>query len=282
MAITTSQQIQNFYAHYKDIEVTFTRDVINAIKLVPKQIYFKCLGNHWPCIIYSASMSGARLIANLNELFYEQIKKSGNIIQLRFAFKQEDKTDLLSFFISCKISGFTPYNHKSEKDINFINTAFTQKPPDSLIEILGNLLDATADSQKRKEERITLTPDVFKALNIMSKESILYVENVPRKCLLRDLSFSGAKVIVSGLGRYLLNKPAVLKIAFEDATGLLELKGIIIRDEEVSGRKDLIALALKFEDSQIPIAYKMKLNQFFRHMPKVVPKNSTPEPNNAH
>lgn len=277
MPITTSQQIQRFYSEYKDNDVTFTKEVIKAVNLVPKQIFFKCLGNHWPCFIFSASMSGARLLANLNELFYEQIKKSGNIIQIRFAFKREEKTDPLTFFVSAKITGFTPYG-KSEKDINFINTAFTQKPPDSLIEILGCLLDATMDSQKRKEERIIITPESTRSLGLHSKESVIFIDNVPRKCLIRDLSFSGAKIIVSGIAKYLISKPALLRIGFEEQPALTELTGVILRDEEVSGRKDLTALAMRFEESKVPIEYKMRINQYFRHTPKAALKNRQQEP----
>lgn len=281
MPITTSQQIQRFYAQYKDNEVTFTKDVMRAVNLIPKQVYFKCLGNHWPCFIYSASMSGARLLATLNEAFYEQIKKSGNMIQLRFAFLREEKSDPLTFYVAAKISGFTPYG-KSEKDINFINTVFTQKPPDSLIEILGCLLDATMDSQKRKEERIIITPESIRTLGLRSKESVIYIDNVPRKCLIRDLSFSGAKIIVSGIAKFLINKPALLKIGFEDQPGITDLTGEILRDEEVSGRKDLTALAMKFSDEKVPIEYKMRINQYFRHTPKSILKSRQQDAENQH
>jgi hypothetical protein len=272
MSITTSQQIQRYYSQYKENEITFTKAIIKAINLVPKQIYFKCLGSHWPCLLYAASMSGARLVATLNETFYEQIKRSGNIIQIRFAFKREDKTDPLTFYISAKVTGFTPYG-KSEKDINFINTVYTQKPPDSLIEVVGTLLDATMESQKRGEERIIITPDSVRQIGLKSKESIVFIDKVPRKCLIRDLSFSGAKVILIGLAKYLINKPALLKISFEDQNELTVIPGVILRDEEVSGRKDLTALAMKFEEAQIPLEYKMRINQYFRHFSKKAFKN---------
>jgi hypothetical protein len=271
MSITTSQQIQRYYAQFKDNEVTFTKEVAKAVNIVPKQIYFKCLGNHWPCLIYSASMSGARLLATLGEAFYEQIKQAGNIVQIRFAFKYEDKIDPLTFFISARTTGLTPYG-KSDKDINFINTVFTQKPPDSFIEIMGGLLEATMDCQKRREERIIITPDSTRRIGLKSKDSIIFIEKVPRKCILRDLSFSGAKVILIGVAKYLIEKSFVLKIGFEDQNELTELKGTVLRDEEVSGRKDLVALALKFDDAQVPIEYKMRVNQYFKHISKALLK----------
>jgi hypothetical protein len=275
MGITTSQQIQDYYELYKTNDVTFTKEVVKAINLVPKQIFIKCLGTHWPCLIVSASLSSARLFATLNETFYEQIKRSGNIIQIRFAFKREEKTDPLTFYISAKVSGFTPYG-KSEKDINFINSIFTQKPPDSFIEILGALLDATMDSQKRKEERIIVTVDSARRLGLSSKETVILIDQVPRKCLIRDLSYSGAKVILIGVAKFLINKPAVIKIGFEDYQEPLSIRGHILRDEEVSGRKDLIALAIKYDETYIPIEYKMLINQYLKHPIKIVTKRAPP------
>lgn len=42
MGIATSQQIQKYYDQYRDTEITFTKDIIRAIGLDPRQIYIKC------------------------------------------------------------------------------------------------------------------------------------------------------------------------------------------------------------------------------------------------
>ncbi|RPJ09726.1 MAG: PilZ domain-containing protein [Spirochaetaceae bacterium] len=264
MSITTSQQIQKYFSLYQNSEVTFTKEIIKALKLIPSQIYFKSLGNHWPCLIYSTSMSQVRILATLNDSFYEQVKKSGNNIQIRFAFKREGKLDPITFFIAAKISGFTPYG-KSDKDINFIAATYTQRPPDSFIEIIGNLLDATANSQKRHEERVVITPDSAERIGLKSKDATVLVDSVPRKCIIRDLSFGGAKILLIGLAKFLIDKPAMLQIQLEGQTEFTLLHGKIVRNEEVSGRKDIAALAIQYDDEKIPVEYKMALNQFFKH-----------------
>ena len=53
MALITSQQLTNYYNSFKASNLTFTRDVINATGLQSKQTQFKCLGDHWPCVLYS-------------------------------------------------------------------------------------------------------------------------------------------------------------------------------------------------------------------------------------
>jgi hypothetical protein len=139
---------------------------------------------------------------------------------------------------------------------------FTQRPPDDLIEIMGRLLDANMNSTKRREERILLTPEALRKLQIISKETAIFIQGVPRRCILRDISFSGAKIIMIGVAKFLMDKTAALRIDFEDPREAILLKGRIVRSEDVEGRKDLVALALHYEETQVPMNYKMRINDF--------------------
>ncbi|MEJ2665251.1 MAG: PilZ domain-containing protein [Spirochaetia bacterium] len=267
MSIITSQQLKNYYSDYKDIEVNFNTQVISATGLLAKQIYFKCVGNHWPCVIYSSSMSSAKIIANLNVSFYDAVKHADNLIQLRFAFKRPDKSDPLTFFIAAKIAGFTPYG-KKKGDLNFISLNYTQKPPNDLIEILGILLEAKESSKNRQTERIVITPESSRVLGLKSKDAIVSIDKIPRRCLIRDIAFGGAKIILIGIAKFLIDKSIVLHVAFEDETETMALPGKIIRNEEVAGRKDLTALAIQFDDESLPLTFKMKISQYFKQMHK--------------
>jgi hypothetical protein len=42
----------------------------------------------------------------------------------------------------------------------------------------------------------------------------------------------------------------------------LELKGTIVRYEDVEGRKDLMAIALNFDDRSVPMTFKMHINDY--------------------
>jgi hypothetical protein len=267
MSIITSQQLKNYYSYYKDTEVNFNTQVIAATGLLAKQIYFKCVGSRWPCVIYSSSLSSAKIIANLSASFYDAVKRADNLIQLRFAFKRPEKTDPLTFFIAAKIAGFTPYG-KKQGDLNFISLNYTQKPPNDLIEILGVLLEAKESSKNRQTERIVITPESTRLLGLKSKETIVYVDEIPRKCLIRDIAFGGAKIILIGIAKFLINKAIMLKVTFEEDNEVLSLPGKIIRNEEVAGRKDLTALAIQFDDELLPLSFKMKINQYFKQLHK--------------
>ncbi len=260
MSIITSQQLTRYFDQYKNTEITFNKQVIEATGLLARNIFIKIGERQWPCIVYSSSMCGARTIAGVNNVFYESLRQVNNHASLRYSFKQQGKPDPISFFVPNKITGYTPYNPKN-REIQLIAMEFTQRPPDDLIQVLGILLEANANSQRRKDERIVINPESLKKLGLESKESFIYVEGVPRKCIVRDLSFSGAKVLTTGIAKFLADKKASLKLSRGDPPEDISIPAEIMRVENVEGRKDIVALALQFSQEP-PIGYKLMINGY--------------------
>ncbi|GAB1484789.1 hypothetical protein MASR2M78_36070 [Treponema sp.] len=127
---------------------------------------------------------------------------------------------------------------------------------------MGRLLEANINSTKRRDERILLNADSMRKLHIQSKETALFIQGVPRRCILRDISFSGTKIIMIGVAKFLVDKEAAIRLDFEEPRESLLIKGKIVRSEDVEGRKDLVALALHFDESSVPMVYKMRINDF--------------------
>jgi hypothetical protein len=261
MSIATSQQISKWYDLYKSIDVTFTKEIIKATSLDPRGVFLKCIGEQWPCVIYSGSFSGAKVVASAKMALIDRIKRANGMVSLRLSFRVADKPDPMSFFIGAKVAGFAPYA-RGGADLQFASLVFTQRPPDDFIEILGRLLEANMNSARRREERIILNPDAMRRMNIVTKDSFVYVQGVPRKCILRDLSFSGAKVIIVGLAKFLVGKDCVLRIDTDEPRETIEIKGQIVRNEEVEGRKDLAAVAIHFDEQSVPMSFKMHINDY--------------------
>lgn len=261
MALLTSQQISKYYDTFKTIDVTFTKEVIKTTALQPQQVCLKCVGEQWPCVIYSSSFSGAKLLASAKTQLVERIKGANNMVSLRFSFKISEKTDPRAFFVAGKVTGFAPYAQSNE-DLQFISIQYTQRPPDDLIEILGRLLEANVNSARRRDERILLTADSMRRIGLQSKDTVVFIQGVPRKCIIRDLSFCGAKVIVVGLAKFLVGKECLLRTEFEDPRQALDIRGKVVRFEDVEGRKDLAAVAVQFDVQHIPMNYKIHINDF--------------------
>ena len=260
MGVVTSQQIQRYYDQYRDSEVTFTKDIIKAIGLDPRQIYIKCNKGQWPCIINSTSFQQAKIIVGLKGGAYQALAdKSTTGINLRFCFFESDN-QLMSFFVAGHVTNIVPYMNSNELVI--ITLTFTQRPPDDLIEVMGRLLEANSNAIRRREERILINDDSKRKLSLVREEAIILVQNVPRHCIVRDLSFCGAKIILLGLSQFLKNKPAALRLEFDDPQETIQLGGVIVSTDTIEGRKDIVAANMSFSEKLVPLSYKLHINNY--------------------
>jgi len=268
MSITTSQQITKYYDLFRSFDVTFSKEVIRATGLLPQHVHLKCMGEQWPCVLYTTSLQGAKIIASVKPALFDKIRKANNLISLRFSFRDPGKNDPVTFFVAAKVTGFAPYN-RGAGDLQAMTLQYTQRPPDPLIEILGRLLEANVNSSRRREDRILITRDSVRRLGLLTKDTVLTVQGVPRKCILRDISFTGVKVIIVGIAKFLVSKPCTVRIEIDDPRSTFDIRGSIVRSEPVEGRKDLAAVAIEFDPAAVPMTFKMHLNDYLSQYKKL-------------
>ncbi|GHV25997.1 cyclic di-GMP binding protein [Spirochaetia bacterium] len=260
MSILTQQKIASYYNLYKSIDVTFTKEIIQVTGLLTQQVLIKCVGDFWPCVVYSSSFEGAKVVANLKSGITGKLQKANNSVSLRLSFKPLESDTPVTFFVSARVVGYNPYGGST--DTALFSLQFTQRPPDDLIEIMGRVLDANINSKKRKSERVIITPDAIRKLRILSKDTAAFIEGVPRRCILRDISFSGSKIIMMGVAKFLVDRDTALRLDFDDPRESFLVRGKFVRAEAVEGRKELIALAIDFDEAAVPMGYKVRLNDF--------------------
>ncbi len=266
MGITTSQTITRYYDQYRDTEIAFSKDIIRALNLDPRQVYIKCNGGQWPCIINSTSFQLARIIIGTKGGAYTQLSaKEPPLCNLRFCFNPPG-SEMVTFMVSAKVSQIAPY--MNSQDLSIVTLAFTQRPPDDLIETVGQLLEANQNAMRRREERILLNEENKRKLALSREETIIIIQNVPRHCILRDLSFAGAKVILLGLSQFLKGKEVSLRIDFYEPVESVSIRGVIVSADLIQGRKDICAASIQFVESQVPLAYKLHINTFLTSVRK--------------
>jgi hypothetical protein len=225
--------------------------------------------------MYSSSFQGAKVVANIKSGLVEKLQQANNSVSLRLCFKSFDSTTPVTFFVTARVAGYSAYG--GSKDTALFTLQFTQRPPDDLIEIMGRILDANINSTKRKDERILITADSIRKLKILSKDTAAFIQGVPRRCILRDLSFSGSKIIMMGVAKFLVDRETALRLDFEDPRESFLVRGKFVRAEAVEGRKELIALAMAYDEAAIPMGYKVRLNDFL----SVVRADNRPEQGQA-
>jgi hypothetical protein len=270
MSIVTSQQLARYYEQFKNNEVTFNKQVISATGLVSRNVYLKVQDRQVPCFVFAASMTGARVVATVAPAVATALKQGNCHLALRWCFKQPEKVEPITFFVTCHPTGFTHYAVQGP-DVQIITVEFTQRPPDDLIQILGTLIEANTNSQRRRDERIPVTLETLKKLGLDTREAALEVDARIHRCVLRDLSFSGAKIVASGSAEAFNGKPISLTITRGDQAGDLHLTGMVRRVEDVGGRADIQSVSIEYVGDP-GMGYKLLINAYLSSVRKAAPE----------
>lgn len=260
MSVSTSHQISRYYDFYRDKEIVFTKANIKSLRLDPRQIYIKGDGGQWSCIINSASLINAKIIIGSSNGIFTKLRKSKNTpLSLRFCFI-DNTGNSIHFFVNCTVADLKPY--AGSNDLILVTLNYTQRPPDDLIFRLGEFIEVNENFTRRKEERITITKNSLRELQIPKEETYVFISNVPRKCIIKDLSFCGAKVMLVGIPKFLIGKNVDLRLIFFDTAEKLSLQGIIKNADFFPGRKDIVICNIEFIQDLIPMTYKFKINSY--------------------
>ncbi|MBN1647707.1 MAG: PilZ domain-containing protein [Spirochaetales bacterium] len=196
----------------------------------------------------------------IDSVFMDKMNTVNNVVSLRFCFTEDEKGKQVSFFVPGKIAGYSQYKGAKQNNLYLLNFDFSKRPADDLIGTLGKLLEVNIASQKRKEVRLDVDQVLLEDLQIQAKSVKLEVEGVPRMGILRDISFGGARIIISGIAKYLVEKNIVLYLQTDLEVRHIKLPGVIKRWDKVEGRKDLAIIAVQFNENIMPMCLKSKLN----------------------
>lgn len=268
LANGTQQQITRYYDIYRDKEIIFTKETLHFLRIDPRQIYIKCAGGQWPCIINSTSFQFVKIILGVGSGAIKQIKTNSAItVQVRYCFIQEDNTPL-SFFVTGHVTEIVPF--KDTKELVLLTISFSQQPPDDLLLRLGSFIDTNENFVNRREERIVINKEIVRRIGMEKEETIVSIQGVPRRCILRDISFGGAKIMCMGIPKFLLNKEVVLRLSFVDPQVTFDIPGVIKNADTMEGRKDIVIVCIAFNSDSVPMQYKVLMNQFLTNNKKTL------------
>ena len=260
MGVTTSHHISNYYDFFRDKEIVFTKANVKALRMDPRQIYLKCNGGQWPCIINSSSLQQEKVFVGAASGVLSLIKKDKDLpVSIRYCFF-DNNNNPVQFFVNSTVAEVKSYAGSGELFILTLN--FTQRPPDDLIARLGEFLEVNSNFLTRKEERISLNINSLRQLSIPKEESFIFIAGVPRKCIMKDLSFGGARVMLVGVPKFLRDKMVELKIYFSDTSESVAVPGIVKGANFLEGRKDICVINVEFSAEDVPMTYKFHINSY--------------------
>lgn len=255
LPIAANQLINSYYDFYRDREIAFTKNTIRSLRMDPRQVYVKCNGSQWPCIVNSMSFLHTKIILGRQGGAFQEVTREGNpTVNLRLYFNEAEGEPLI-FFVTAKVSEVKTY--QASDDLAIITLTYTQRPPDDFIYKIGKFIEVGADFEKYKTQRIAMNSESKRYLNVQKEETTLWVQGVPRRCVLRDVSFSNAHVVFLGLSKFIQDKECILRIQFTDPFETVDVKGKIVGTDAIAGRKDMVVASVQFVEEQIPLSYKI-------------------------
>jgi len=271
MSVATSHHISRYYDYYRDKEIVFTKANLKSLRIDPRQIYLKSNGGQWPCIINSSSLQQAKVIIGTASGIYTTVQKNRTApISIRYCFFDQNN-EPIQFSVNCNVLDIKPFQGSNE--LAMVTLVFTQRPPDDLILRIGEFIEVNENFQNRKEERIAINENSLRLLNIPKEESYIFIAGVPRKCILKDLSFGGAKAMLVGIPKFLENKSVDLRLFFIDTNEKISLPGIIKNSDFLPGRKDISIVHIEFIPDEIPMTYKFHINSYITSYQKQLIQN---------
>ena len=194
---------------------------------------------------------------------------------MRFSFFDSDSKESVSFFVTVRLIGVSDYQME---DLALVTLAYTQRAPDALIERLGRIVEANVNAKRYATEKVVLTDSIMRRVALSKKETVVFVDEIPRRCILQNISFVGATVYIMGVASFLKNKAVTLKFDFLDPDTVITVKGHTIGALPLKDRKDLVSLTIEYESQSIPMNYKLYLNRYFELPKKLVAvENEEPE-----
>lgn len=271
MGVTTSHHISRYYDYFRDKEIVFTKANLKSLRMDPRQIYLKCNGGQWPCIINSSSLQQAKVIIGTSSGAYTTISKNKSApVSLRYSFFDANN-EPIQFFVTCSV--FKIEEYQGSPELALVTLTFTQRPPDDLILKIGEFIEVNQNFANRKEERIGINKNSLRELGIPKEETYVFITGVPRKCILKDLFFGGARVMLVGLPKFLEKKSVDLRLFFADSNEKLSLIGFVKSADFLTGRKDISVVDIEFDPDEIPMSYKFHINSYITSYQKQLIEN---------
>lgn len=262
-------KIQEYYEKYQAKEIFFNKSIRQETGLDTSKVMLKMYGTMLPCVLYSCSMSFAKIVMNLDDETYDMIQNAKNALTLHFSFSPDQGNRDIQFFVGCNPAALKSFKVSNGRDTSYIITLdFYQKPPDDLIEILGTVLESIENFEKRKELRIKLDKKVAEEVGFISQKALIEIDSINRPCIITDISASGCGAILMLLKPDLIvNKPVRITFHLQDLKiPNLELNGVVKRYEQVESNKLLYLIGILYDLDAIPYKYKNIINDYIDHL----------------
>lgn len=263
MTLLGTSVLQNLYQDYLDTELTYSKEVALGLGMLPAESTIKWQGDLYPCVVHSCSFRMARVLVRLTAAQWDALESGSRVTTLTLTFAQSKtgKKELYQFNGTLQV---VQHNVAGEGEVSaLLSIGFSHRPPEGFLQAQGSYLNLKKEAVQRREDRIPVNNETKEMLGLSTLSTTVTVDHIERKCLLRDLSYNGARVILTGVAPFLLDKPFSLAMPLVGRSPV-HIPGKIVRAEAVEGHRGLAVIALGYHPERVPVEYLRALQKGFK------------------
>lgn len=263
MTLLGTSVLQNLYQEYLDTELTYTKDVATGLGVLAAESSLKWQGELYPCVVHSASFRAAKVLVRLTGAQWKAMELGSKVTTLTLTFLQPKTGKKELFQFNGTLQALQQHGAPDGELSLLLAVVYSHRPPEGFLQAHGSFLNLKKEANQRKEDRIPLNNESRELLGLSSLNTTVVVDHIERKCLLRELSYNGARVILTGVAPFLLDKPFSLVVPVFGRSPL-DIPGKILRAEAVEGHKGLAVIALGYHPDRVPVDYLRTLQKGFK------------------
>jgi len=263
MTLLGTSILQNLYQEYLDTELTYTREVAAGLGLLPAESTLKWQGELYPCVVHACSFRQAKVLLRLNADQWKAMEFGSRITTLTLTFLQAKTAKKELFQFNGALQILQQHGAPDHELSILVGVSFNHRPPEGFLQAHGSYLNLKKEANQRTEDRISLNEETRDLMGLASLSTTVTVDHIERKCLMRELSYNGARVILTGVAPFLLDKPFTFSVPLQ-GRNVLEIPGKIVRAEAVEGHRGLAVIALGYHPERVPVEYLRTLQKGFK------------------
>ncbi|ACL34347.1 PilZN3 domain-containing protein [Borreliella burgdorferi] len=261
MAVS-SKKIREYRNKYRDKEIKLSAE-INTFLNIRSVVNITIDSYSTFGIIYSISMDSIKIIFDENDIL-SVLAKNKNFCSIRINkdLDFKDSSDFFPDFTGNLLSIFT-YSYQN-KEYKLLKFEFSTCIPEEILFKVGKLFELKFGQNQRIHERIIVDKNSIRRLKIDFDKVFINFNGSKHKCLVKDLSYGGALVIIYFNGILDEDMVADLIFSFEFIDKEIFIKG---KAKSISviqtPHGKVFALGISFDESNIPLEYTMIIHNYF-------------------
>lgn len=263
MTLLGTSVLQNLYQEYLNTELTYSKEVAAGLGLLPAESSLKWQGDLYSCVVHSCSFKAAKVLVRLTGAQWKAMEYGSKITTLTLTFLQPKTGKKELFQFNGNLQALQQHGAPEGELSILLAVVFNHRPPEGFLQAHGSYLNLKKEANQRKEDRIPLNAEAKELLGLANLNTTVVVDHIERKCLLRELSYNGARVILTGVAPFLLDKPFSLTVPMAGRAAF-DIPGKILRAEAVEGHKGLAVIALGYHPDRVPVEYLRTLQKGFK------------------